>query len=399
MGSQPGKNLHLEHLEDEILNKGSEGGKEAIRVLREMGKFLSGNTGASVSVTTKWDGSPAVICGTDPADGEFFVGTKSVFAKTDPKVCKSEADIRRLYSGALAEKLSTALRYLKDCKIQGVLQGDLMFTNDKTNETIQGDRYVSFRPNTITYAVKVGSKLEQTISRAEMGIVFHTKYTGTSLPAMTSSFNILDSDFTATPQVWIQKAEFKNIGNAASLNTTEKAQYEAAVRMAEGSLKQASKVLDFIQSGKKPLKFDTMLKIFFNKYVKQGMNVPSVEQAYRDFDTHIQGEFKKAIDKLKTDAAREKKEAELLVMLDEYNKYKREFKMLVASYMNLVKAKNILVNKMKKISELNLFVATASGDYEVTTPEGFVAVSGRGAVKLIDRLEFSRLNFTVPKNW
>lgn len=397
--AQPGKNLHLEHLEDEILNKGTKGGEEAINVLKEMGKLLTGDTGASVAVTTKWDGSPAIVCGTDPADGEFFVGTKSVFAKTDPKVCKTEDDIRRLYSGALAEKLYASLRYLKDCGIKGVLQGDLMFTNDKKTESIQGERYTTFRPNTITYAAKVGSKLQEQIARAELGIVFHTKYNGTSLPVMTSSFNVKDSDFSATPQVWIQKAEFKNIGNAASLSPTEKNQYEAAIRQAEGSLKQTRGVLDFIQSGKKPLKFDTMMKVFFNKYVKKGQNVPSVEQAYRDFDKHIQGEFKKAIDKLKTDASRERKEAELLVMLDEYMKQKREFKMLIASYMNIIKAKNILVNKMKKITSLNLFVATASGDYEVTTNEGFVAISGKSAVKLIDRLEFSRLNFSIPKNW
>ena len=169
--------------------------------------------------------------------------------------------------------------------------------------------------------------------------------------------------------------------------------------MAEGSLKQTKGVLEFIQSGKKTLKFDTMMKVFFNKYIKEGRSIPSVETAYRDFDKFIRGEFKKAIDKLKTDASRERKEAEMLVMIDQYEKMKPQFKMLIASYMNLAKAKHILVDKMKKISELNLFVATAGGDYKVTTPEGFVAVSGKNAVKLIDRLEFSRLNFQVPKTW
>ena len=92
-----GKNLHLEHLEDEIINKGAQGGMEAIKVLKEMGKMLTGDTGATIKVTTKWDGAPAIVCGTDPSDGQFFVGTKSVFAKTEPKICKSEEDIQRLY--------------------------------------------------------------------------------------------------------------------------------------------------------------------------------------------------------------------------------------------------------------------------------------------------------------
>ncbi len=394
-----GKNTHMEHIEDEILNKGTEGAEQAVKILKEMGKFLSGDTGAGVSVTTKWDGAPAVVCGVDPADGQFFVGTKSVFNKNDPKICKSVEDINRLYSGQLAQKLIASYNFLKDCGIKGVLQGDLMFTNDKKPETIQGDRYITFRPNTITYAAKVGSKLADQITSAQLGIVFHTKYTGSEISSMTSSFNVKDSDFSATKSVWIQKAEFKNIGNAASLSAGELQRYNAAVKMAEGSIKQTKGVLDFIQSGKKTLQVDTEFKKFFNNYVKAGRNIPSVEQAYRDFSKHLEKEYKKQIDKLKTQKSQDKKMAELLEHLDSYQKMQKEFKMLIATYMNLAKAKHILVAKMKKISELNLFVATASGDYEVTTPEGFVAISGKSAVKLIDRLEFSRLNFQLPKDW
>ena len=76
----------------------------------------------------------------------------------------------------------------------------------------------------------------------------------------------------------------------------------------------------------------------------------------------------------------------------------KAFKMIIASYMNIQYCKNLLVNKMKKVSSLRLFVNMGT-HYEATTPEGFVAISGRTAVKIIDRLEFSRLNFTVPKQW
>ena len=395
-----GKNTHLEHIEDEIINKGTAGGVQAIKILEDMGKFLSGNTSAGdVSVTTKWDGAPAIVCGTDPEDGEFFVGTKSVFNKNDPKICKTEQDIRRLYSGGLAEKLSASLRYLKDAGIQGVLQGDLMFTDDTSVTSINGERFLTFRPNTITYAAKVGSQLEQDISRAAIGIVFHTKYTGKTISEMTSSFVIDDSDFKSGGQVWAQKAEFKNIGSAATLTQSERATYDSAVNQARGSLKQTKGVLDFIQSGKKTLQVDTEFKKFFNNYVKQGRAVPSVDKAYKDFTVHLEKEYKKAMDKVKTSAAKERKLLELLEHLEQYKAKEREFKMLIATYLNITKAKHILVNKMKKISELNLFVKEAGGDYKVTTPEGFVAVSGRTAVKLIDRLEFSRLNFTVEKNW
>ena len=393
-----GKNLHLEHLEDEIINKGSDGGKQAIKILREMGKFLSG-VGGNVKVTTKWDGAPAIVCGTDPSDGQFFVGTKSVFAKTEPKICKSEADVQRLYDGVLAKKLSESLRLLKDCNIKGVLQGDLMFTDDKKLETIDGDRLISFRPNTITYAVDPNSDLGKKIDRAQLGIVFHTKYTGETLPEMTSSFDVKDDDYKTTSSAWIEKAEFKDIGGVASMTMSEKNTYDSAVNRAEGSLKQASRVLDMIQTGKKNLQIDTEFKKFFNKYVKSGNNIPSVDKAYDDFIEHLTGEFQKAMDKVKTDAAKTKKAVDLMDKLDKMDKNKQGFKMVIASYMNLQVAKNILVSKMKKVQSLRLFVDMGNGDYKVTSPEGFVGISGKSAVKFIDRLEFARLNFTVPKNW
>ena len=142
-------NKHLDHLEDRIILEGSQGGKDAIEVLKKMGELLSASPKSDIKVTTKWDGAPAIVCGIDPSDGRFFVGTKSVFAK-DSKLCKTEAEVDALYSGALADKLKASLKYLPESVTKGVLQGDLMFTNDKKIEKIDGTRYITFRPNTIT---------------------------------------------------------------------------------------------------------------------------------------------------------------------------------------------------------------------------------------------------------
>ena len=46
--------------------------------------MLAGSSGG-VNMTVKWDGAPAIICGVNPENGKFFVGTKSVFNKT-PKI-------------------------------------------------------------------------------------------------------------------------------------------------------------------------------------------------------------------------------------------------------------------------------------------------------------------------
>ena len=394
--AKSGKNTHLEHLEDEIINKGTEGGEDAIKILKYLGQFLSGNGGMQVAVTTKWDGAPAVICGTDPSDGQFFVGTKSVFAQ-DAKICKSSADIQRYYSGALAAKLEASLQHLRGC-VRGVLQGDLMFTDDKTTERIDGENFITFRPNTITYAIDPDSKLGREIGSAQLGIVFHTKYTGPSLPEMTASFDVQETDFTTKPGVWIQRSTFEDIGGIATMSTAERQKFDAAVRRAEGSLKQTRGLLDKIQSGKKTLQIDTEFKKFFNNYVKAGKDIPSVEKAYIDFFEHLGKEYSKKIKPMKRLATQADKAYAFVEAVELITSNENAFKMIIATYMNLQYCKNLLVEKMKKVSALRLFVNMGT-HYESTTPEGFVAISGKTAVKIIDRLEFSRLNFTVPKQW
>ena len=86
-----GKNLHLEHLEDEILNYGVNGGRAAINFLRSLRDMLAGASRTSVNMTVKWDGAPAIFAGIDPSDGKFFVAKKSVFNAT-PKLYKTNAD-------------------------------------------------------------------------------------------------------------------------------------------------------------------------------------------------------------------------------------------------------------------------------------------------------------------
>jgi len=281
-----------------------------------------------------------------------------------------------------------------------VLQGDLMFTDDKKTETINGKRYITFRPNTITYAAEPGSKLGQKIANSRLGIVFHTKYSGPSIAQMSASFNVTDNDFKSdVPGCWIERSTFKDISGVASFKGDEKRSYHASIRRAEGSLKKCGTLLDDIRSGGKALMIDTELKKFFNKFVKDGKNIPPVEQTFVAFFYHLGEEFNKAINKNKSLAAQANKAGLWIELIDMILEREDEFKMMLASYMNLQRCKNILVEKMKKVSELHLFADRGGGDYMVTTPEGFVAIQGRTAVKLIDRLEFSKLNFTIPKVW
>ena len=175
------KNTHLEHLEDEILNSGSAGGFNAITFLRQFSDMLTGKK-TDLSITTKWDGAPAVVCGTEPVTGRFFVGTKSVFNKVNPKICFDDTDVDRFYKGELANKLKDCLQYLPQLNISGIVQGDLLYTQgDKISGIVGGNRVICFTPNTITYAVDSASRKGSAIRLSKMGIVFHTVYKGDTL--------------------------------------------------------------------------------------------------------------------------------------------------------------------------------------------------------------------------
>ena len=133
------KNLHLEHLEDEIINQGIDGGRGAINFLQGLRDMMKGNSSSSVNMTVKWDGAPAIFCGKHPETNQFFVAKKSLFNKT-PLFYTSEHDIKNAeeLSGQLKEKFLTSFKYLSKLSWSNVMQGDLMYTKDKKTKKIYG---------------------------------------------------------------------------------------------------------------------------------------------------------------------------------------------------------------------------------------------------------------------
>ncbi len=391
------KNTHLEHLEDNILNDGSQGGKEAVAFLRSLGKMLDQGA-ADARVTVKWDGAPAVICGVNPENGRFFVGTKSVFNKVSPKISYSENDVDNLYPpGQLAEKLKASYKYLSQLSIPNVIQGDLLFTDDKYEATIGGETCIAFQPNTIVYAVPKDSDIGQKIGEAKLGIVFHTSYSGKTLDAMSASFGGINVQ--GNNDVFVTSSDFKNASGEANMTQAEKTTYMNLVNKTEGSLKQASRFLDMMKTNNmNKFTLNIMFKTFFNSYIRQGKTLIGARNTARDFAQYFSNALDKEIatKKMKTtkDKYLELKNNGLKFISDN----QQSIYMTVASYMNLQAAKNFMIRKLQKVNTFGTFLKTPDG-YRVTAPEGFVAIRSGRALKLVDRLEFSRANFTADKNW
>ena len=137
------KNLHLEHPEDMILT----------------GDLSVLDWFAAVSHTSvKLDGAPAIVWGTNPENGQWFVGTKSVFNKQKVKINYCTEDI-------IANHPQVEVQIILQCcldllpRTEGIYQGDFIGFGG-------GSVYT---PNTITY--DFGEEVHSSIIMAP-----HTEY-------------------------------------------------------------------------------------------------------------------------------------------------------------------------------------------------------------------------------
>ena len=396
------KNTHLEHLEDEIINNGTKGAKTSIEFLKSIKKMLQGGKGGS-SISVKWDGAPAVFCGTNPENGKFFVGTKSIFNAT-PKINYTNADIKRNHGGALADKLMIALKYLSKLGIKGILQGDLLFTSsDKKTATVDGQKSIVFTPNTITYAVPVvksgffGSSLYDNIKKAQIGIIFHTSYSGKTMKGLSASFGASVKGLKKNKSIFFDDAMYKQ-SEDPGFSSSEASAFDNIIKMAEGSAYKAGAFIDKIKKDKGPLSLGIQLKTFFNTFIRQGTKIEGTSRLVNNFEVYFRGKIKKEIDSKKTQAAKQKYEEILEVGMKILRPNKEGLYFAIATYITLQSAKAVLLRKLNTIQSIGSFLRTKNG-YKVTNPEGFVAIKGSGAVKLVDRLEFSQANFNMAKNW
>ena len=396
--SKEGKNVHLEHLEDNVLNAGVSGAREAIEFLRSLRNMLAGHTGSKLNVTTKWDGAPAIFAGTNPENGKFFVGTKSVFAK-NAKLNYTDEDIDENHPGeGLNQKLKLALAFLPKLGIKGVLQGDMMFSKgDIKKETIAGEEYIIFQPNTIVYAVPVKSKLAQTMLAAQIGVVFHTSYSGKTLETMKASFNIDIGHLKTTKDVWFRDASFTDASGSVTFTEEETAAITSILSNA-GRVFNTIPALTLNRIAASDV-FLTQIKTFNNTKVREGKKIADTRVHTQELINYVEAKLNKEILAAKKEDTKQKRIKEKNEVMRFYRSNAIQLK-LAFDLMNLiVDAKLMIIRKLETIKSIGTFVRTDDG-FRITAPEGFVAVDHLGkALKLVDRLEFSRQNFNAAKNW
>ena len=388
------KRTHLEHIEDIILYDGFEGGKAVVEYFRGLLLTLKGTSSEKISVSVKWDGAPAVVCGINPDNGKFFVGTKSVFAK-NAKVNYTKKDIANNHgTDDLGQKLLKCLVHIKKIGMSGVYQGDLLFTDeDITRKNIDGKPNLTFTPNTITYAVPEQSELGEQIDRAKVGIIFHTTYVGDTLKDMDAQGGADVSGFTKSPDVFFDNATYKDVSGSAKFTNEETADFLAQIDRLEKLLANVPRNLSNLFGANQD--FVPFFQMYINAMVKQGQLPGNSNQFIKGFQKFYIDRMQQQISGLKAEKALKLRQDKIKQMPQFLNKLKAPLQNMLSLYKQVQSMKGFVLQKMNQAMAIGSFQQTENG-LEVTEPEGFVAVDKSGsAVKLVDRLGFSRRNLTA----
>ena len=395
-----GKNLHLEHLEDEVLNGGVAGTRGAINFLQSLRDMLAGHSPSKVNITTKWDGAPAIFAGINPANGKFFVGTKGVFA-ANAKLNYTNEDIDRNHPGAgLNSKLKVALKYLPELGIDGVLQGDMMFTNaDLKSEKIDGQDYITFQPNTIVYAIPANTNLAKSIRSAKMGIVWHTTYRGKTLETMKASFGANIESLKQTKDVWFRDASYVDASGTATFTVEETKELTAILSQAGSLFRTISpRTLNMISTNDT---YKVQIKAWNNSKVREGKEITDTNAHVAGLISSIEEKMNRHILDAKKADTKLKRQQEKKIVIDFYRGNRNELKKIFDLQNLLVRAKNMIVRKLQAAKDAFGTYLRVDNGLKITNPEGFVAIDHLkgNAVKLVDRLEFSQANFNAAKAW
>ena len=392
------KNTHMTHIEDRVIYGGVNGTRQAIFALRDLRDMLGGKKEGRVSV--KWDGAPAVFAGIDPNDGKFFVAKKGIFNK-NPMVYKTDADIDADTKGDLNAKLKEALKYLPALGIKGVIQGDFLFSKSElATQTIDGQKYVVFHPNTIAYAIPAGTPAAASVKRAKMGIVWHTTYTGDSFETMRASYGVDVSKLRKSADVWSQDAMLRDLTRVTmTANETEDVNKKLSEigflfnQIGASTLKVLEDNRDIAQT----------IETFNNTFVRKGEQIKDTARHVTALIKWVNARYQKEIDKRKT----EKGKKAQMIKRDNFLKFfsptnKANLKKIFDLQQLIIVVKLKLINILNKLKSIDTFVKTPDG-FKVTGEEGYVAIDklGGDAVKIVDRLEFSYNNFSpdILKGW
>ena len=393
---------HMDHLEDLLWLKGHKGGKETIEYLQTIIHEIDAHN--TKDLTIKIDGAPSVIAGWD-FEGRFFVGTKAFFNKT-PKINYTNEDIDQNHGHAkgLADKLKESLLHFpKVIKKGNIVRGDFLFGEGEVKlETIDNVKGASCTPNSIKYFFDAKSDVYNLVTKAKLGIIWHTSYSGSSLDNLTSSFKVSENNFNKHKDVYSQTANVTL--DSLKWDSREKSVLEADLKDLKKALNQLNlkgiENLDKIAGSKVSQEIMTFINTKVRNNTK--MNRMIIRELFDYIINKYDGRTKGLTKKFKTQATIDKKTREIQDQKNEITKtlngMASELFYLFKWYYNIQKMKDIIVKKLNSLKTAETpYIIQADGSFKLSDPEGWVLSGNDSGVKFINRSVFSAANFANPK--
>jgi len=373
---------HITHPEDRPLMHGHDGFEHAHGALTHAHEHMKSGKNNS-NLTTKYDGSPAVVFGTHPKNGKFFVASKSAFNK-DPKINHTDADIDKNHGHApgLAAKLKAALHHLPKVTPKGkVYQGDIMHSEGDVKHDKKTGK-ASFTPNTITYTAS-GDEAKKA-AKAKVGVAVHTQYHGKDIHSMSAHHEVNHHEFKQHDDVHHHDASYDTSkANHSQANQDEFHKHMAAAKAVHDT--HGDKMYNAIHpshSGE-----HGHLATYINSTVRNN-TTPNV----KDFKAHLESHHAKQVAGVKTEKSQEAKRAKGKEEVDHVEKNKAHYENVLTAHNHLAAAKNSLVKSLE----------SGHSNYEhhiegkESKPEGFVVNHEHNGKtepsKLVNRAEFARSN-------
>jgi hypothetical protein len=297
--------------------------------------------------------------------------------------------------------MKEALKYLPELGIQGVVQGDFLYgPGDLSTDTINGQKYITFHPNTIVYAVPANSESAKQVQSEKIGIVWHTSYTGSTFESMRANYGVDVTKFKKSRNIWSQDAMLRDL-TKYTMSASETEEVNA-------NLSEIGKLFNQI-SGSTLRELENngqlaqLIETYNNTFVRRGEIIGDTGRHVSGLINWIKSRYQKEIDSKKTEkgkTSQQKKLDEILEFFSPQNRQNLKKMFDLQKLIVLVKIK--LINILNKLQTIGTFVKTKDG-FRTTGQEGYVAIDklGGDAVKIVDRLEFSYNNFSpnILKGW
>jgi len=417
---------HLEHPEDLALSHGVAGINTALDTLSRFANKLQSQAQdpedqrGPVVVSEKIDGAPSLYFGKDD-QGRFFVSTKSILAKNQ-KLGYSLADIQRLWTTGVQDVLMSAWKALKPVYKQNgtVMQGDLLWYTHSGKKLVDHDnqKYLTFQPNTILYAVPVDKKsdLFRGVKAAQLGIVVHGLYKATSDATGRVNIDRMSDKLIrpATEELDKNKSVFvidPFVDNIEAFDGSDEviAEVQDLIKSTESMIDEIDPMFDdeWNESDNPMIKqAKRLIPIFVNQQVRTAGDAESIITAKNE-DQFVKTFRKKMKEfvvarseqeqgKLSSSKGKERKAEQFKDFQEWMNSMETTFEPMLRAFFRLFSLKTLLFkifeNVEKKLGKT--FVVDKKNDFEMiaTKPEGYVLLNGPNMVKIVDRAEFSRNN-------